>query len=341
MGNSLTSVSSNWFAVTDIDLAEHLVALDKDMMISVDRSNCKVKLGMNDAVNWDKYLNHTSIFELLAGLLIEGESIVVDEIAYMDGSVVYNEQLTFSSLPHSSTQSELIAQLLSDDWTVIVNTINSIQEQVSNLSQLCMILGIPLAYLNCLNYDMDTSERLRYFRRFNPAADGPFGEAVVAFLVHQCITLSCVGCGDIGRPALEGDDGALLLWAGEEDPCDSFTDGWDGMGELVKTIFLQAGSFSNAPRFLLELFSPSVWPIYEINMSGWGLTSIPQELLVLEDVEDTCIDLSDNALTDITNEELDGLLRFSEFYHDYFSGNPIPESRLIAINEYIQKKRGR
>ena len=115
MGNSHTSVSSNWFAVTDIDLAEHLVALDKDMMISTDTSVNKVKLGMDDGVNWDKYLNGTSIFDLLSGLLAEGETIMVDEIAHMDGSVVYNEQLRFPATPFASlrpsTHPELIAQL--------------------------------------------------------------------------------------------------------------------------------------------------------------------------------------------------------------------------------------
>ena len=94
MGNMLTTVTSNWFEVTNIDLAVALISLNNvdirdeetHMDYHIDREASKIRISMYDAVNWDKYLNHHSIFDLFSRILAPNAFMLVDEIAYMDGS---------------------------------------------------------------------------------------------------------------------------------------------------------------------------------------------------------------------------------------------------------------
>ena len=98
MGNMLTTITSNWFEVRNMMLAEGLVKLnnankrDEETHMELRVDGKKVKIQMYDNVNWDKYLNHHSIFDLFAMLLPPDTVMTVDEIAYMDGSVAYQHQ---------------------------------------------------------------------------------------------------------------------------------------------------------------------------------------------------------------------------------------------------------
>ena len=80
MGNMLTTVTSNWFEVVDVNVVDAIVKLHNlrvsdeytQLEYREDSSGSgpsKIRIAMSDNVNWDKYINHHSVFDLFAMLL--------------------------------------------------------------------------------------------------------------------------------------------------------------------------------------------------------------------------------------------------------------------------------
>ena len=260
MGNMLTTVTSNWFAVTDTNLADALISLnnlritDDSTYLEMNEDGNQIKLGMSDTVNWDKYLNEISIFDLFAGLLAPGATMIADEIAYMDGSVAYSHRHEITPVPLDQIvqgDEDVRNKLRSDDWSTVVATIDQLHEQINNLKQLCKVMGIPFAFVNCFHFDMWSEDRISMLGRFCALSDAPYSAAVIGFLVHQCVTLATADCGDIGRPVKTSDAAQLAVWS-DSDPCESFSDAWDSVDDLFETIEEYADG-REQPRYVNNL----------------------------------------------------------------------------------------
>ena len=340
MGNMLTTVTSNWFEVQNINIALALIKLnnieirdeDTHMDYWIDQEVNKIRISMHDNVNWDKYLNHHSIFDLFSMILAPGASMIVDEIGYMDGTVAYQHQHQISPSPLFSKKTDIHQKLISNSWETVAETIEYIQNQATNLHQLCTIIGLPFPFINGLHYDMETEEILDILTNIFHLEQAPYRDAVVLFIVHQLITRSMKDCGDIDNPARTKDGASTVLWA-MEDPSESFCEGWDGLEEITKEVFRLSHEKGIFLKYLFEMVNPTIRPVYTIDLSGIGLTGIPHEILALEDVEETVLDLRENQLQDITDEQLERIVRFEEFH---LEGNPIPDERYREIQEKIK-----
>ena len=134
MRNMLTTVTSNWFEVVDVNIVEALVKLhnvdisDEDTHLEYrdDSSGpgpSKIRITMSDNVNWNKYINHHSVFDLFAMLLTPNTTMVVDEIAYMDGGVAYQHQHRLIHTPPKILNSDLYEKLASDSLDVVLEAL--------------------------------------------------------------------------------------------------------------------------------------------------------------------------------------------------------------------------
>ena len=110
------------------------------------------------------------------------------------------------------------------------------------------------------------------------------------------------------------------------------------MDELLNPTFKKHYANGDVPQFIYELWTPAVrgTDYISINLANVGLTHIPTEILS-SDVQGYCLELGGNKITDITDAELEQLVRFEEFY---FDDNPIPTDRLPAFNAQIDKLLG-
>ena len=124
------------------------------------------------------------------------------------------------------------------------------------------------------------------------------------FIVHQLLTISLNNCGDIDNPSQYKDGTYTVLWATEE-PAEDFCEEWDDLEETIKNVFQLSYEKGSIPRYLFEIISPSLRPVYTIDLSGMGLTAIPAENFNMEDVEEIVLDLQNNQ---------------SEGYHRYTAG---------------------
>lgn len=79
MGNMLTTVTSNWFEVVDVNVVDAIVKLhnvrvnDEYTLLEYREDSSgsgpsKIRIAMSDNVNWDKYVNHHSLFDLRSSI---------------------------------------------------------------------------------------------------------------------------------------------------------------------------------------------------------------------------------------------------------------------------------
>ena len=348
MGNMLTTVTSNWFEVGDVNVVDALVKLHNvgisdeytHLEYREDSSGSgpsKIRIAMSDNVNWDKYINHHSIFDLFAMLLTSDAQMVVDEIAYMDGEVAYQHQHQITYTAPKIIQSDLYEKLSNDSLDVVLETLQSIHDQSNNLDQFCTVLGIPLPFLNCFHCEMGTSECFDILTVICGLKDAPHLDVFLLFVSHQMLSKAFQDCGDIDSPSNYKNGKTLLQWVTNDISC-VFDDEWEGVDDLLNPTFKKLYAAGNIPQFIYDLWTPSVrgTDFISINLAGVGLTSIPPEI-ISSNVQGYCLELGANQITDISDAQIEQLVRFEEFY---FDDNPIPADRLAAINAKIDELLG-
>lgn len=348
MGNMLTTVTSNWFEVVDVNIVDALVKLHNvgisdeytHLEYREDSSGSgpsKIRIAMSDNVNWNKYINHHSVFDLLASLLTPEAQMLVDEIAYMDGGVAYQHQHQITYKAPKILQSDLYGELNSDSLNVVLEALQSIQDQSNNLDQLCTVIGIPLPFLNCFDSDMGTSEAFEILTVICGLKDAPHLDVFLLFISHQMLTKAYQDCGDIDNPSNDKNGKTFLQWVTNDIYC-AFEDAWEGVDELLNPTFKKLYANGEIPQFIYDLWTPTVrgTDFISINLSDVGLISIPAEILS-SNVQGYCLELGDNQITDITDAQIEWLVRFEEFY---FDNNPIPADRLASINTRIDELLG-
>ena len=348
MGNMLTTVTSNWFEVVDVNTVDALVKLhnlnisDENAYLEYREDSSgsgpsKIRITMFDNVNWDKYVNHHSVFDLFAMLLTPSTTMLADEIAYMDGGVAYQHQHKLTHTPPKILNSELHEKLTSDSLEVVLDALQVLEDQSQDLSRFCKFLGIPLPFLNCFHSDMGTSEAFDILTVICGLKDAPHLDVFLLFVSHQMLTKAFQDCGDIDSPSKYKNGKRVLNWVTNDMSC-AFYDEWEGMDELLNPTFKKLYANGEIPQFIYDLWTPTVrgTDFISINLSDVGLTSIPAEILS-SNVQGYCLELGGNQITDITDVQIEQLVRFEEFY---FDDNPIPTDRLAAINAQIDKLLG-
>ena len=348
MGNMLTTVTSNWFEVVDVNVVDAIVKLHNvrvsdeytQLEYREDSSGSgpsKIRIAMSDNVNWDKYINHQSVFDLFAMLLTPNTTMVVDEIAYMDGDVAYQHQHRLTHTPPKILNSNLYEKLTSDSLEVVIDALQVLRDQSQDLAQFCKFLGIPLPFLNCFHSDMGTLEAFDILTVICGLKDAPHLDVFLLFVSHQMLTKAYQDCGDIDSPSKYRNGKTVLNWVSNDMSC-VFCDEWEEMEELMNPTFKKLYTNGEIPQFIYDLWTPAVrgTDFISINLANVGLTSIPTEILS-SDVQGYCLELGGNQITDITDDQIEHLVRFDEFY---FDDNPIPADRLAAINARIDELLG-